>query len=294
MKSSPSKQSVIIYWVVSISTTIFICIGFFYWTIVPYMQSGEYLANIRQAFSTGDYTVLTNDDFMFEPDSNVQGIMRSDFLHEIENLYNNQTDPTKVLPVLDKGIAEMEDYLSNHPDYYTYILALANAYSIKADIQKDPSIYALSEKYYKKDLEVIKGRQDITYAYAVSLIKHNRADEGITLIKDMINKNPGVYLINYELAQAYAIMGKDYYVNSLDQFEVALNNNMNSNPAFTKQAYQEFVKYFYEKSDFNNFQVVVSRLSIVDPDQKYAYLEVLDYMKKNNKIPKLNLGLGNK
>jgi len=286
--TNTNNVSVIIFWIVSVGTALFLAVAFFYWTIVPYMQSSEYLSDIRQAFSTGDYTVLTSDQFIFDPDSNVEGILRADFIREVTGLYNNGqlTTPT---PLLDKAISEMEDYTSNHADYYTYILALANGYAVKSQVTNDPSLFVTAENYYKKDMDVIKGRQDIIYTYALNLIKRKRTDEGLQLLKDTIAQNPGVFASNYQLAEAYMIIGDSYYGDALAQFEIALNHDVDVNPDFTKQAYQEFLRYYYKQNDFDNFYTVINRLSQLDPTQQYAYRGVMDSMQKNHKIPDLQI-----
>ena len=282
------QTNIVIFWVVSIGLALFLCVGFFYWTVVPYMQSSEYLTDLRQAFSNGDYSTLTTDQFVFDPDSNVEGILRADFLREVTGLYNNGQITTDS-PLLDKAISEMEEYTANHAPYYTYILALANGYATKAQATNDPSYFATAEKYYKEDMDVVKGRQDIIYTYAMALIRQKRMDDGINLLKDTIAQNPTVYASHYQLAEAYMISGEDYYGDALGEFEIALNNNINLNADFTKQAYQAFLKYYYEKNDFTDFYTVVSRLSKLDPSQEYAYLGVLDSMQKTHLIPNLQI-----
>ena len=290
-----STASKVVFWTVSGGVAVFLSVAFFYWTLVPYMQSGEYLSNIRSSFASGDTSILVSDQFMFEPDSNVQGILRGDFLREVIGLYNGG-QITKPTPLLDKAISEMEDYLSNHPDYYTYTLSLANAYSIKSDVTNDPAFFETAEKYYKRVSSVIKDRQDVIYTYAINLIKHKKYNEGLALLNDAVEKNPQIFNTHYQLGQAYIVIGEsnyaiqgDPYLKSLSEFELALNHGANVNPGFTTQIYQELLRHFYKANDIEHFTTTINRLVEVDTEQKYAYLGVIDYMKTNHNIPTLNL-----
>ena len=286
---APSKISVCIFWITSVAVALFLCVAFFYWTIVPYIQSNSYLDDMHQAFTTGDFSIFNNDQIVFDPDSNVQGILRSDFLRQILTQYNNGNFKTPT-PLLDKGISEMEEYVSNHINYYTYVVGLANAYSLKSGMDNDPKSFAAEEKYFKQAMDIIPGRQDVAYSYAVSLLKQKRSDEAVAIIQQLIDKNPEIYTSNYQLGELYMMMGEDHYTQALGQFEIALSHDVDSNPDFTKSVYQELLRSYYSKNDTANFLTVVNRLVSVDPNQKNAYDGVLDYMKLNNKIPKLNIG----
>lgn len=272
---------------------LFLCVGFFYWTIVPYMQSSEYLSDLQQAFSTGNYTVLLNDPFIFNPDSNVEGILRSDFLREVVNQYQSSTPPQS-LDLLNEAISEMEEYLTNHPSYYTYILSLANGYELKSDITKNPADFADAVKTYQEDMAVVPGRQDIIYAYAVALVQHNQTDQALALLRDSVNKNPTIGEVHFQLANVLMFLNNpQYYAEAFSNFEDAINSSptwITSNSAELKMPFQTLLKYFYAQNDFNDFYTVVSQLSIIDPDQKDIYMNVLGYMKAYNKIPDLNIG----
>ena len=292
-KLPQSKASVIVFWVVTIATTCFLSIAFFYWTIVPYMQSGEYLSDERDAMSSGDFSTMTSDQFLFDPDTNVEGILRSDFVREISSQIS-KGDGVKMLPLLDKAIAELEDYTQNHPGYYTYILTLANGYSVKGQITNDQSYYAKADDLYKKDMLLVPNRQDIIYSYAMDLMRQNRDSEAEDLLRKTTVSDPDTYATYYQLGEVYLLTDDLHTQESLDNFEIALSHGVNPNADFTKNAYQRFLKYYYEKKDFNNFLAVVSRLEEIDPPQKYAYEGVIGYMKQNNKIPDLNIASNNK
>ncbi len=289
---SVSNTSVVIFWIVSVGMSLFLCFGFFYWTVVPYMQSGEYIDAERTAFATGDFSGLLSDDFIFSPDSNVQGILRSDFLRTVVSQYNQGNIKTPS-PLLDKAIAEMEDYTSNHPGYYTYLLGLASGYSVKGTVAKDPTYFALANKIYKQDMDLAVGRQDIVYSYATDLLRQGRSDEAISLMNVLIAQDPDTYANYYQMGQIYAYMDEKHYDESLSNFELSLGHEVNLNNDFTKQAYQRFLKYYYDKNDVVHFRTVASRLSEIDQTQKYAYLGVLDSIDKTGKIPKLDF-LGGK
>jgi tetratricopeptide (TPR) repeat protein len=286
----PSVLSRTIFWFLSVGTALFLGVGFFYWTIVPYMQSYSYIIDTRQAYSTADFSIFIDDEFVFEPDSNVQGILRSDFLRQIMTQYSNGTFKT-LNPIFDKAINEMETYVSSHKNYYTYVIGLANAYSIKYGLDNDPKSLALEEKYFKQAMEIIPGRQDVVYAYSLVLLKQNRHQEALDLVQQLITKNPDIYSNYYQLGQLKMMMGIDHYTEALAQFEIALSHNVNTNPDFTKNVYQELLKYYYEKKDVPNFVIVTNQLIKVDPAQKNAYVGVLDFIKVNgNKLPNLNIG----
>ena len=297
IQPSSNKLHVAIFWIVSISVATFLSVGFCYWTIVPYMQSSEYLTDLRTMMSTGDSSVLLNDQFVFDPDTNVEGILRNDFLREVSNQIQQDKSKEKSNPLLDKAIFEMDEYLQNHPSYYTYILSLADGYTLKSDLTGDPQYYAIAEKYYKKDLDVVRGRQDIAYVYAISLLQHNRKDDALKILRDLAVTNPSSAVVHYQLANVLMFLNDPtYYNEAYTNFEVALSyywpspDWITQNDASLKVAYQNFLKYFYKNNDFDNFYQVIVRLSVIDPAQKNIYDGVLGYMNQTHTIPKLNLG----
>ena len=283
-----SNTSIAIFWVVAMGITIFICIAFLYWTVLPYMQSNEYISDIRQSSASGDLTPLISDDFIFSFDTNVQGILRNDFLRMVITQFDqgNITAPT---PVLDKAIAEMQQYTDTHADYYSYILSLANGYAIQSQLTNNPKLFDTSISYYNKDLSIIKNRQDVIYSYAIDLAQHGKEQEAQALIQSEIANYPEVYAQNYQLGSVMMLFKSPDYAAALAQFEIALNNNTDLNSDFTKQSYERFLSYFYAKNDTTDFYTVVSRLSKVDTAQHDVYQGVLDYIDKNHEIPKLNI-----
>ena len=287
--SQPSTLSTVVFWIVSIGTALFVCVGFFYWTIVPFLQSTTYLADTQQAFGSGDFSIFSTDQFIFDPDSNVEGILRSDFVRQVLTQYSNGNLKGDT-PVLEKSISEMEEYMSHHKNYYTYIVGLANAYSVKAGITNDPQDIAMEDKYFQQALATIPGRQDVAYSYAISLAKQNRQDEAFALLQSMIVKNPDIYATYAQIGELKMMEGETHYTEALNQYEIALNHDVDPNPDFTKSVYQELVRYYYQQNDIVNFTTAITRLLTLDPDQKTAYTSILDYMKINNKIPRLNIG----
>ena len=292
----PSSKSIIAFWIAAILVTAFLCVCFFYWTVVPYMQSEDYVLGERQAMTSGDFSVLTNDQFMFDPDTNVEGILRNDMLRTITGEYTQGRLDAKNMAPLDKGIAEMEDYLSNHPSYYTYVLTLADAYTAKAQLTKDSGTEAIAEATYQKDLNVIKGRQDVIFSYAVNLFETGRQEESFAMLRNVIAQEPNNVQAHYQLGRFLEFNGDtSMYDEAYQNLEFTLNyywvssDWISSNSAILKDSYQKFLGYYYKKNDYDKFYQVAYRLSVLDPDQKYSYLGVLDYMKANHKIPQLNL-----
>lgn len=172
------------------------------------------------------------------------------------------------------------------------MLALASGYSAKAQLTNDPKYYEKSGEIYKRAMQVVKNRQDIVYSYAMDLVRQNKGADAMVLLKNLIQNDPETYASYYNLGEIYLFIDENHQQEALNNFEIALSHGTNVNNDFTKNAYQRFLKYFYDKSDISNFSVVVNRLAEVDQSQKYAYLGVIDYIKQNNKIPKLNMGSG--
>ena len=296
---SPSKLSVVIFWILSIGTALFTCVAFFYWTVVPYMQSSQYLTDLRESMATGNYASLINDDFIFNPDSNVEGILRNDFLRQATGYYQ-QNGSSKSTELIDKAIYEMEDYLQNHPSYYTYILSLADGYSLKSEITNNPQYFATSEMYFKKDLSLVSNRQDIIYLYAIGLLQHGKQYEALKIMRNLVAANPDVITIHYEMANVLMFFNNPvYYDEAFAEYDYTFNA-LGSSPDWIagngprlKAAYQIFLKYFYTKNDFNSFYKVVTKLSVLDPEQKNIYANILAYMDASNKMPVLNINSGN-
>ena len=287
-KIPENNRSVVIFWIASIGTAIFISIAFLYWTVVPYMQSSEYISDIRQSSGTGDISILLNDDFIFSLNTNVQGILRNDFLRMVITQYD-QGGLTAANPLLDKAILQMQNYTDTHANYYSYILSLANGYAIQSQLTNNPKLFDTSISYYNKDLSIIKDRQDVMYSYAIDLAQHGKEQEAQALIQSEIDKYPDVYATHYQLGSVFMLFRSPDFKASLAQFEMALDHNIDLNGTYTKQSYERFLSYFYEKNDFQDFYTVISRLKKLDPNQKYIYQGVLDYMDSHKEIPVLNI-----
>jgi hypothetical protein len=60
-------------------------------------------------------------------------------------------------------------------------------------------------------------------------------------------------------------------------------------PTLTQQMYLKFFVYFYKTQDASHFRTAVDRLIEINPEQKDAYMTIVDYMQKNKSIPVINI-----
>ncbi len=266
----------------------FCAVGYFGWTVVPYLQGREYLTVAGAISKPAD---ILDDKLIFRPYTSAQGTIRQLFLvATLDRYYNGLVKGPDAL--LDGSVARLEEYATRFPYYYDFFLLLGKAYGIQAELKKDPSLYKTGEEYLKKALAVGPGRQDVIYSYAINLLNQGRSDEALALLRETIKRTPELPDTHYQLGQALAVFGPSRYDESMAEFEFALSRGVNHSPAVTVNIYQKFFYHYYQIRDPKHFAVAARRLAELDPAQGEAFLRVAEYAETRNAIPSIDIQQG--
>ncbi len=237
--------------------------AFFACTFVPFLQMSDYRTGIEESWSAQSTSLLPAS--IFTPDTYAQGTIRSDLINTLFKAYNSGRIQTPT-PFMDLGILEMEDYLSRHPYLYDDQMVLAKAYDVQSALHNDPAYLKTAEKHYLAALALIPGRQTVIYPYAINLAQQHRTPEAVSMLQELIRKNPEILQTHYILAEVYALDESKYSNEALEQFELSLDAGINLNPPLTMQAYKNFLVDFKAKNDVTRFVVAANRLSKLSPD----------------------------
>ncbi len=272
-----------------VAIALFCVVGYFGWTVLPYMQGREYLAKAKSMTSPED---MLGDKLIFEPYTNSQGIIRQLFMIALLDKYYEKafTGPNALF---DGALARLEEYTDRFPQYYDFFLMVGKAYGIEAELKNDPSYYKKGEIYLKKALAVAPGRQDVIYSYAINLLNQGRIDEALAQLRASIERSPELPDGHYQLGQALAVLGTKYYTESMTEYEYALSRRVNQSPAVTVNVYQKFFYYYYKTGDAKHFAIAARRLAALDLAQHDAFTQVAEYAEQRNAIPPIDIKEGN-
>ena len=283
-----SLRARVIGGVVLTLVSILAVVAFVFWALIPHIQTVDFLQKAELAFNGGDPGPLLADDFIWNPNTYAQGIMRAAYLSDVFKDYN-KGGFTTANPLLDDAFSKLKAYSLDNPGRYDYTLALAKADDTEAVVRNDPSYVKDGEQEYLAALKTIPGRQDVIYPYAINLINQGRGAEAMKLLTDTVAANPTAVEGHYRLGEAYAIMGQQDYVQALGELEYSFDQNFDPDPILAKEIYQKFLRYFYAQGDLPHFTTVIERLDTIDTTQGPGYKQVLDYIAKNHQIPLLNI-----
>ena len=270
-----------------IALAVFSGISFFAWALIPSFQMSRYAKAMEQEFVAPSQ--ILNDEFIFTPATySAQGAIRQNMLTLVLQEYDEGKfkGPS---PVLDLALKKMEEYSSQHPDEYEFVMLIAKGYDAEANLTNNPALFKTAETYYDKARVLMPDRQEGVYLLAINLFNQGRIDEGLAVLQHAEDLNPEIASTHFELAQAYSALGKSYYDKSLAEFEFALSKGVNLDPAITKKSYENFFSYYYHKGDFADSLTAVRRLVTLDPAQT-VYPQLVAYMEKNQTLPKIDFG----
>ncbi len=268
--------------------SIFFTIGFFVWTVFPYYQMSVWREK-ADAFIAGDDSAFPSDPAIYSSPTAVQARMRIDSFSWLFNQYVHGTR-TAYTPLYDEALGRLKEWIEMHPYRYDELLFLAKAYEFKANFTGDQNLYVIADGYYKRALALAPERQDLLYAYAEHLSNTGKKDEAISILTDMMQKNPGILQNEYYLGVVLAANDKKDYNTALYHLEKVFNAGVSSYDAIViKAIYEHFFVYYYEMGDVERFSMTVRRLINVDPSQKNSYKTIADYMDTHHSIPNINI-----
>ena len=274
----------------SLLVIVTLCLGvvFFVWTLVPFLQLGNFYHKISSAFS-GKQESFKETDFLFTPFTSAQGLIRYNFVNTMLDQYRAGR-VTKVHPLLTVSIERLKEYVAREPYFPNYFFLLGRATDLMADLNNnDQNFLKEAEGYYVQGLALNPYRQDGRYAYAINLTNQGREADAQKVIRETLSENKAVPESHYYVGVLELKRTKPDKVFALSEIETALTGGANPDPKLTLQIYDIFFNYFYTKKDLERFQVVLERKKQLDPKQNQTYDAILNDIKKNGSIPAINL-----
>lgn len=264
---------------------LFTVYGYFFGTVLPYLQGREYLIKTK-IVNTPD--VILDDKLIFEPYTSAQSTIRELFLVAVLDQYMNGTlkAPNQLL---DGAMDRMAEYAERFPIYYNYYLLLAKGYNTQAKLRNDASLFSVADTYYKRALELAPGRQDVIYSYALNLIDEGKPEEGVAMLRASIAETPTVAATHYRLAEVLTVFGPSRYDEAMDEFEYALDRQINLDPQLVVVLYQKFFYHYFQKGDPVRFAVSARRLAVFDAAQRNAFLTVAEYAEQHHVVPDIDI-----
>ena len=269
-----------------VAITLFLGTMFFDWTLVPHLQMAHYIAAAKAEGT--DPSLFVNDAYIFSPDSSAQEAIREDAMTRLLNEHDRGilVSPS---PVLDKALQEMQAYADRHPEAYEDLVFVGKGYDTEASLKNDPALLKTAETYYEKAQALMPNRQEGVYLLAINLLTQGDDADGLGLLEGAVTLDPEIALNHYELAEASVVAGKQYYDQSLANFEIALYAGLDRDESLTRKAYAIFLPYYYNAGDTQKVLVVASRLETLDPAQKDIYAQIVGYIQAKGVMPVLTL-----
>jgi len=268
----------------AIAGTLFFGYAFLYGTLIPYLQMSSFVALVKNP-SAGDIDSLLHNNFIFEPQTNAQYLIRYDALDFAVGNLNKQNYSVMSL-VLDLTIKKMEEYLAVHPYLSNYELKLGRGYQQKWLYTNDKSWLLKEEAVYEKALSFQPGRQEIMYLYAINLAEQGKIKDAENLLDSAEKEDPAVPDVHY----FRGVLLSDYLndkPDGLKEVETALEGGYVSNT--TKTIYLNLVPYFSGIKDAASVITILKRLEKIDPEQAAAYESIVQNIEKTGNLPSLEV-----
>ena len=285
-----NKKQQIITTSIFAAASVFLAVGFFVWTLVPYIQMASFYSN-ASGLADRDQSSISSDDGMFTPMTYMQPQIRA-ALADFILLNNDKLDSSIVLPLVQltaSKIPEVDTMEGNN--IYTY-LTFGKLYDLLGDLDVAHSAqnYALAEKEYQKALAVYPGYQKTLYVYSINLAHQGRMQDAMTQVQLAYDEDPRVPASHYYLGMILFLSDNTKNSNAaLENFEFALDRTSDQMPGATKVVYEKMLNQYYTAGDIVRFQTVVNRLIALDPSQSQVYQKISDYVTANHVIPIINL-----
>ncbi len=268
--------------------TVFFLMALILWTIVPYFQTKVYFKE-----RTADrLDRILKSNFMFSPFTYAQMFIRKDLLLHMVSISINKSNR----PLFTKATVEVEKLLHYNGFQPVYYILLANAYEKESQISKDSSFLKKAENCYKKAIELSPRQQKLYYPYGSFLLNQGRNSEAYEILKQAFDLNNQARLSHFYLGLVEMTTGENSYEEVLDHLEFFFasdfrNDYEDSFPSpdpgwvVSKDAYQKFLHYFYEKKDKKRVLKVAERLSELDQAQSASFQRIVDIINNTGAMP---------
>lgn len=259
---------------------IFFTLTFVFATVVPYFQMTTYLKYIR----TGWAQKVIKTDFIFSPYTYAQRVIRYEFLKYLEAQNIGASD----VVLLDGAIAKMQESVEIEGSSPYQYIRLGRAMERKVEILRDPAYFKLAEDYYKKAIALSPERQETFYAYGLSLLRQGRgrADEAVSVLTAKLDKT--IPISYYYLGLAEFNAGTKTYINALAHMEFFFEKKLvNPDKNASQNVYERLFQYFYTIQDQKRMLTAAARFETLNGDPQGEYRKVIDFIRKNNRLPTL-------
>jgi O-antigen ligase len=228
--------------------TIFCAFVFLKNTLPGYIQMRDYTYQIKNPKAIDFETKIES---AFTPITTVQTNIRSDFLKNAKNLYDQNSNDLS-LKLLEKSIIKAEEYMVSRSIDFRFMTILADFYTNQGRVLDNMEYLKRGEELFEQVQIFVPNRPDIKRSFAVNIFYQKRYLESFVLFEELFDLIP------------------DYF---------------NYNKKAIEIIYTRFIQYFYEQKDKENFVVVANRLK----ENNYAGTEnldkILDYLNKSGVWP---------
>ena len=259
---------------------LFFSVSFVFWTVIPFLQMTNYLGKVQE----GKIRQIQKTEFIFSPYTYAQRVIRYEYLKYLEDQVTTQRDA----PFLNHAVDKMEELVKKEGSNPYEHIRLGRAFDKKADLLKDPSYFKNSEHYYKEAIVLAPQRQEAYYAYALSLVRQNRSEEAVKILKEPPALDPNIPISYFYLGLAQFNLGNATYVESLQNLETFFKTGaQNPDPHVSLGVYQRLFSHFYEQKDAERLLASAARLVSLDAERQPLYQKLVDAITTQKQIPVL-------
>jgi hypothetical protein len=230
---------------------VFLAFVYFKNTLPGYFQMRQYTVLIKNAQAK---TFKSEIDSVFTPFTLAQMNIRRDFLGVTNDSYNKNKDEIS-LNLLKRAIVKADEYVALRPMDFKFQTSLADLYTKKGNSLKSPEYLKRGEELLRNILIYAPDRLDM-----IHLLSHN-------------------LLYQQRFLEASDLYEKSFVLDSLVIEQDRLQ---------FEEIYTNFIKYFYEQKDKENFIKAANRLKVNNYGGSASLDKILDYLNKNGTWPKVN------
>ncbi len=224
---------------------------FFTNVLLGYIQMRKFKSILRD---NNTVDVLSRIDKVFYPFTTAQPEIRKSFLSLTQNNYKigDNSSNKLVSAAFEKG----EEYLGRESLDYKFMLFLSVTYSNLGKKAKNIEYLKRGEYYLKKLISISPQRPDYNYSFALNLFFQKNLSESF-----------------------------EYFEKSFDLASILFSQKRDDK---IEEIYIYFFKYFYGLRDKENLIKVSNRLIKNNYSKSDDLIKIIDYVEKNNSLPKIN------
>jgi len=258
----------------------FFAVAFFYVTLVPFFQMAAYLGAVAKR----NVQAIHQSKFIFSPYTYAQRVIRYEYVKYLEDQKIDKT----TLPLFDNAIEKLEELVAIEGSNPYQHIRLGRAFEKKVDILGDRAYFLKADASYKKAIDLAPQRQEMYYAYGLSLVRQNRLQEAVKMLEAPPALDPDIPISYFYLGLAQFNLGTEAYINVMKNLEFFFQRSVdNPDPNVSREVYRKLLFYFYQQHDSERLLMTLERMVQLDSDNQGLYLQVITLMKNNNPFPTL-------